>query len=94
MVAILYLFNTSVNNVATTQMRSRITKKGQVTLPSPLRKKYHIEAGKSIEFKESDRGILLKPVQDIVDSAGTLSKFASSNDMIEELLESRKKPFR
>ena len=75
-------------------MRSRITKKGQVTVPSRLRKRFHIEAGKAIEFEESDRGILIKPVHDIVDSAGALSKYASAEEMIHEILKSRKKAFR
>ncbi len=78
----------------TTQMRSRVTKKGQVTLPSKMRKSFHIETGKSVQFEESDRGILVKPVRDIVDSAGALSKFATAEEMIKELLESRKKSFR
>jgi AbrB family looped-hinge helix DNA binding protein len=76
------------------QMRSRVTKKGQVTVPSRLRMQFHIEAGKSIEFEGSEQGILMKPVRDIVDSAGELSKFAKSSEVIEDLLESRKKAFR
>lgn len=80
--------------MATTQMRSRITKKGQVTVPASLRKRYRIEAGKSIEFEKSDQGILMRPVHDIVDSAGALSKFATADEMLKELLESRKKAFR
>lgn len=82
------------DGMATVHMRSRVTKKGQVTVPSQLRKQFHIEAGKSIEFEDSDRGILMKPVHDIIDSAGELSKLADSDEMIRELLESRKKAFR
>ncbi|MDG7000352.1 MAG: hypothetical protein JRN15_14710 [Nitrososphaerota archaeon] len=59
-----------------------------------MRKSFHIETGKSVQFEESDRGILVKPVRDIVDSAGALSKFATAEEMIKELLESRKKSFR
>lgn len=36
----------------------------------------------------------MKPVHDIIDSAGELSKLADSDEMIRELLESRKKAFR
>lgn len=76
------------------QLRSRVTKNGQVTVPSILRKQFHIEAGNSVEFESSDGGIIMKPMHDIVDSAGRFSKCASSKEMIKELLESRKKPFR
>ena len=78
----------------TTQMRSRVTKKGQVTLPSKMRKSFRIETGKSVQYEESDYGILVKPVRDMVDSAGALSKFATAEEMIQELLEARKKSFR
>ena len=80
--------------MTTGQLRSRITKKGQVTVPLELRKRFHIEAGRSIEFESSERGILMRPVRDIVDSAGDLSKFAKSDEMIRDLIESRKKAFR
>ncbi len=75
-------------------MRSRVTKKGQVTVPAQLRKQFHIEVGKSVEFEKSADGIVMKPVRDIIDSAGELSKFASSTDMIRDLIQSRKRPFR
>ena len=75
-------------------MRSRVTKKGQVTVPASLRKQFHIEAGKSVTFEKTANGIVMKPVSDIVDSAGKLAKFANSTDMIRELIQSRKKPFR
>ena len=76
------------------ELRSRVTKKGQITIPARLRRQFHIEAGKSVKFEKSADGIVMKPVPDIVDSAGELSKFASSTDMIRDLIQSRKKPFR
>ena len=75
------------------QMRSRMTKKGQITVPSKLRKRFQIEAGKSVEFEETGRGILLRPVHDLIDSAGSLSKYATAEEVLRDLLESRKKPF-
>ena len=80
--------------MATRRMRPRISKKRQVTVPSRLRKRFHIEAGKSIESEESDGGILIRPVCDIVDSAGALSKYGTAEETIRDLLESRKKAFR
>jgi hypothetical protein len=51
-------------------------------------------AGKTVSFESSRRGILIKPVHDIIDSAGVLAKFASRESVERDLLESRKKPFR
>ncbi len=68
-------------------MRSRVTKKAQVILPAELRKQLHIEPGKPARFGRSERGIVMEPIQDIVDSAGELSKFASSSDVMNDLLE-------
>jgi AbrB family looped-hinge helix DNA binding protein len=76
------------------KLQSRVTKKGQVTVPARLRKQFHIEAGKSVTFERSSEGIVLKPAPDIIDAAGELSKFASSTEMIRDLIQSRKKPFR
>ncbi len=75
-------------------MRSRVTKKGQVTVPVELRKQLHLEPGKSVRFEKFERGILMEPVRDLADSAGALSKFADSDEVLKDLLESRKKPFR
>ena len=68
-------------------MRSRIRKKEKTIVPSRSGKRFH-KNGKS------DRGVLVRPVYDIIDSAGSLSRFATADEMIRELLESRNKPFR
>ncbi len=47
-----------------------------------------------MEFEASGQSILIRPVRDIVDSGGALAKFADSDEMIREVLESRKKSFR
>jgi AbrB family looped-hinge helix DNA binding protein len=70
---------------------SRVTKKGQVTIPSGLRKKYHIEKGRSVRFEPIPEGIVIKPVRDIWDSAGELSKYAEPEDVLKDILESRRK---
>ncbi len=53
-----------------------------------------MEVGKSVEFEETGRGILLKPVADLADSAGALSKYATAEVVMSDLLESRRKAFR
>jgi len=74
-------------------MRSRVTKKGQITVPADLRKQFHIEAGNSVQFEKTEHGIMIKPIKDILDSAGDLSEFANVDDVINDLIESRKKRF-
>ena len=54
----------------TSEMCSRVTKKGQVTVPVQLRRQFHIEAGKTVKFESSASGIVMEPIRDIVDSAG------------------------
>jgi antitoxin PrlF len=52
---------------------SRLTIKGQVTLPKDLRERYKLEAGSRVAFEEEADGIKLRPVRKtILDWAGTL----------------------
>jgi AbrB family looped-hinge helix DNA binding protein len=73
---------------------SRVTRKGQVTIPVEYRRKYSLEEGVVVGFEESERGLVLKPAPDIVDSAGTLSKYGKPRELLAELLTSREGAFR
>lgn len=73
---------------------SKLTKKGQVTIPSHLRKRYGMQEGSTIAFEESNEGIVLRPVPDITNSAGKLSRYAKVEDVLEDLIRTRKKEFR
>jgi AbrB family looped-hinge helix DNA binding protein len=75
-------------------LRSRVTKKGQITVPVKLRREFQLAAGKNVSFESSRQGIIIKPVHDIIDSAGALAKFAGRDAVEKDLIESRKKPFR
>ncbi|MHB8565510.1 MAG: AbrB/MazE/SpoVT family DNA-binding domain-containing protein [Nitrososphaerales archaeon] len=70
--------------------RSKVTKKGQITIPSGLRKKYSIRAGSSVVFEPSKDTLIIRPVKDMVSSAGSLSKYAKSKDVLKDLLDERK----
>ncbi len=35
---------------------SRITSKGQVTIPEEIRREYHLQAGEQVEWEVTDRG--------------------------------------
>jgi len=47
-----------------------------------------------VAFKETDEGLLLKPVPDITDSAGKLSSYADIKEVLSELIRARKEDFR
>jgi len=47
-----------------------VTRKGQVTIPAPLRKKYSIREGMKIQVTDTTSGIVLKPIPDMNDWAG------------------------
>ncbi len=39
---------------------SKVTSKGQVTIPKPLRDKMGLRPGDEVEFEETDEGVLLR----------------------------------
>ena len=73
---------------------SKLTKKGQVTIPSHLRKRYGMQEGSTVAFEEFKDGIIIKPMPDITDSAGRLSRYAKVEDVLDDLMRTRKKEFR
>ncbi len=51
-------------------MEVLVTRKGQVTVPIELRRKYGIEEGMKITFEDSSSGIVLKVVPRLQDLIG------------------------
>ena len=47
-----------------------VTRKGQITVPVALRRKYGIKEGMEMAFEDSETGILLKVIPRIEDMAG------------------------
>ncbi|MEM2995841.1 MAG: hypothetical protein QXI91_07535 [Candidatus Bathyarchaeia archaeon] len=45
-------------------------------------------------FEEAEDGLIIKPVPDIVDSAGKLAKYANPRELIVELIKAREENFR
>ncbi|MBI2185178.1 MAG: AbrB/MazE/SpoVT family DNA-binding domain-containing protein [Thaumarchaeota archaeon] len=73
---------------------SKVTKKGQVTIPSTLRKRYRMEGGVTVKFEEAGQGLVIKPLPDIVDSAGKLSTYARVEEVLKDVLKEREEAFR
>jgi bifunctional DNA-binding transcriptional regulator/antitoxin component of YhaV-PrlF toxin-antitoxin module len=68
-----------------TQAIVAVTKKGQATIPSKLRKKHKI--GKRVLVIDTDAGVLLKAIADPVVEKGSLKGLfagAGSRELIEE----------
>jgi AbrB family looped-hinge helix DNA binding protein len=47
-----------------------VTKKGQITIPIKLRKKFDIQEGSKVEVTEKDGIIIIRKLQSIFDLAG------------------------
>lgn len=73
---------------------SKITKKGQITIPIRYRRKYDLKEGIVVAIEETTEGLIIKPVPDIADSAGSLSKYANSKELILDLIRAREENFR
>lgn len=73
---------------------SKITKKGQMTIPVEYRRKYNLKEGVLISFEETENGLVIRPVPDITDSAGALSKYADPKELLSDLIKAREENFR
>ncbi len=74
--------------------RSKITQKGQTTIPAAYRRKYRLREGSTVAFRETGEGILIEPLPDISDSAGSLAKYGDAGEIVAEMTKGRKEPFR
>ena len=65
--------------------RMKVTRNGQTTIPKDLRRKFGIREGSVLLAEATAEGILFRPVHDIEDLAGSLSKYASVEELKREL---------
>jgi AbrB family looped-hinge helix DNA binding protein len=73
---------------------SKLTSKGQLTIPAQSRRKYGLDEGTVVIIEDTDEGLLLKRAADIIDSAGKLAALADADDVIKDLIRSRRAAFR
>ena len=66
---------------------TKMTKKGQITIPAKYRKKMNVEYF-SVEMK--DNQLIIKPVKPL---AGSLKKYAKKSKNIEKIMEEEKNSF-
>lgn len=65
--------------------RMKVTRNGQTTIPKELRRKFGIREGSVLLAEATKEGVLFRPVPDIEDLAGSLSKYASAEELKKEL---------
>ncbi|KPV63880.1 MAG: SpoVT / AbrB like domain protein [Candidatus Bathyarchaeota archaeon BA2] len=73
---------------------SKVTRKGQMTIPVEYRKKYNLKEGVVVAFEETEEGLIIRPVPDIADSAGALSKYGNPKELLAYLMKAREEGFR
>jgi AbrB family looped-hinge helix DNA binding protein len=73
---------------------SLITSKGQITIPSKLRKKFNLESGKRVLFIETSDGILIKPVLSEMRMLRGMLKDKIDINRLEEIVEDMRKDWR
>jgi AbrB family looped-hinge helix DNA binding protein len=71
------------------QIITRVTRKGQVTIPAEFRKQHGISEGSRVSFRESKAGLILEPVPNIEDLAGVDSQKISYKQAAKKLDETR-----
>ena len=73
---------------------SKITKKGQMTIPVKYRRKFNLKEGVVVTFEETVDGLMIRSVPDITDSAGVLSKYANVKELLLDVISAREENFR
>jgi len=68
---------------------SVVTTKGQIVIPSKIRKRYQIKEGTKIQFKEEGNKIVLEPVTP--DFVRSLRGSLKGTGVLETLMEERRK---
>ncbi len=66
-------------------METTVTRKGQVTIPVELRKKYGIREGMKMEVVDASTGVMLRPIPAFGDLAGVDAGKYTHSEMAERL---------
>jgi len=71
------------------KMKTTITKRGQTSVPSEIIKKYNLKKGSKLYWLDTGKGIKIIPIPD--DITNTVYRIAEGENLLEELIQSRKK---
>lgn len=64
---------------------TRVTWKGQITIPAELRRRHGIREGTRMEVLDSERGLILRPIPRMEDLSGVDAGKYSYEEMVEKL---------
>jgi AbrB family looped-hinge helix DNA binding protein len=70
---------------------SKVTRKGQVTIPASLRERYRIAEGSYVRIRGEDQRLVLEPVPDLLDLVGVDAGKYDPAELKRKLDESRAK---
>lgn len=73
---------------------SRVTRKGQITVPAHFREKNSIREGSSVEITDEGRRLVVEPVPELLDQVGVDRGKYDSAKLKNMLDESRKRNWR
>jgi len=65
-----------------------VTRRGQTTIPLQIRERHRIREGTRLLVEDRGEEIVMRPVPDLIDLAGSLSKFATlkqANAILDEM---------
>jgi AbrB family looped-hinge helix DNA binding protein len=68
-----------------------ITSQGQISIPAKLRRKLGLDKNKRALIREKNGEIIVKPVKDFLELAGSLSQYAKKNKSMEQIMEEEEK---
>jgi len=74
-------------------MTATLSVRGQLVIPAPIRKRWHLKPGTKVEFVDTGSGILLVPIpkDPFAASRGILKGILSSADVIAARREDRRR---
>jgi AbrB family looped-hinge helix DNA binding protein len=72
-------------------LETTVTRKGQVTIPAELRKKYRIREGMRVDISDGLNGLVLRPIPHMNDWAGADKGKQTYEEMVERLDRLRRK---
>lgn len=63
-----------------------ITSQGQISIPAKIRKNLGLDKTKKAIVKQEGQKVIIEPVKDLLDLAGSLKKYAIKRKSIDEII--------
>lgn len=73
---------------------SKVTKKGQITIPAKFRKEYNLQPGKKVIFISTKEGLIVKPMMHQLPTLRGIIKLKVEIKKVEQAIKSIRKEWR